>query len=1542
MNQIDALEDTIDQVVCSPIESLQVDLGKFNKKLDSYCKETESYLVVNNHSPSEARPALRWLTVMLFGVVVAVTLLLNIGIVIAGATNSQMAICNIGIAVLYVLVGMCVMSDLARGKTHFQDERERLIERLKRVAEQVRELVRERQHWTTEAAQSKWATDNEKLKLQLAKQQVESIQEKLDASFAELQILVESVEQKEKAEAELQETLISRDATKAALIVQTRDLEEQIAKSTATIEELNEQQLRVQRELNELIDFLGLQQNENEKLEHLKADIASLESTLETKTATLAEIEKECQAGTLERARLQEESLTLLAKVSENEAKLAEILESVSLLNLDINEKTLAGDALTAKLSEDHRAIELAIAETNLSRERIMAEVSHITAEYEALKENVATSQQTHVELINQTVELEGQLSQRQESIILADANLRSLDVSLIAKQTQLETILNESVVVEQRIAQLLTQLAELECLSAVKLATEASETLSFAANRQEVIEAENAQRVELESTRVELEAIRSELDARQILIEESFQNSHKISREAEKSLSDATRRVEMLSGKADSLAEQVEAKSTELFGHKQELIAIRAEIRELEAARVAISVGAEELAAVELHIQSRHSELAELEEQIAEARRTLTNKQEDIGQLDTQYSTIQAALESLNVELLDRSLNSDQLQTHCNQLANECQQLDASKVALAAQLEVVKNELIEIQNRIQEQQTSHAFLMAEHRSLSQEYERLVDSNQQLREQNEEAELEADRLSQLKSYSEELEVQIASSNRQIDQLADEHDSLANAVKEQSATLESCSIRTRQIQSELPDWELKLATAQVRQSDLEQELCEMMASLDEARLEKTEIESEERTAKTRIEKLKHRASEIEHECTSSVAKLQQLSDEVAEAQGIVQQWTDYMTTLQSDQQKKEATIQALEGRISHLQSQESAASDAYEASKEKLEATHSELQDLQAEQQRLELELKTSQLDLEMTVQQREMENDHKAQLQFAIKELERQSLTMEQQLSAAMQQLEKTIGESAQRVQQRHDLEQSIEELQVKRSSLETELAMIQESSDALVAANRDASDALTQARSEHAEFEMKIENLETVELECKARQFDLQQLKRELSDHQAELGMIRQEVNAMETKKIQLAKIEFEYEESQANLSQSTSEYSQLQSRLSLLETEFSQLESTYAAKKFALEQLNELAEDKQSTLRTLEKDLQSNRDHSAQIQSQIQLESDRLATIAQSIVNKTTHADELEYHLEVLQRETGKLSARRKAIEDSIALLMENENNLHEKIRVLSQQQTENAMAAQQRIDQLMKNLQSLNERRDAAESELQSKELAIRDLENEMLNTKRAIQDAQQDLDESTLAVRDSRKQLDDANALKLESENELNASKQASQILVGEQEQKKLEIKATEAMLATVKATLQELQTEKVRLAPEVMELKAKCDELKIDRKNTIDEINILILQREELASLPQAENAELQEIESSTMLFKNVTVLENNSPSYFDSVEDITVENDQKSLSISSEMSTEEELLVAVNSLKNAVPPPRVIGVAKIDAWDLVFSGSTNE
>ena len=129
MNQIDAMEETIDRVARCPMESLQVDLSKFSNQLETYCNEAKSTLVANGNAPTNTPYSLRSMTVLLFGIVVAITLTLNVTIVIAGATNSQMVICNIGIAVLYVLVGMCVISDLSRGKLYFQNERELLLEK---------------------------------------------------------------------------------------------------------------------------------------------------------------------------------------------------------------------------------------------------------------------------------------------------------------------------------------------------------------------------------------------------------------------------------------------------------------------------------------------------------------------------------------------------------------------------------------------------------------------------------------------------------------------------------------------------------------------------------------------------------------------------------------------------------------------------------------------------------------------------------------------------------------------------------------------------------------------------------------------------------------------------------------------------------------------------------------------------------------------------------------------------------------------------------------------------------------------------------------------------------------------------------------------------------------------------------------------------------------------------------------------------------------------------------------------------------------------
>ena len=116
--------------------------------------------------------------------------------------------------------------------------------------------------------------------------------------------------------------------------------------------------------------------------------------------------------------------------------------------------------------------------------------------------------------------------------------------------------------------------------------------------------------------------------------------------------------------------------------------------------------------------------------------------------------------IESLNLELAERSLNVKQLQSQQTELADECLQLEEAKHGMTAQVEAANNNLLEIHRQSEEQKSKLDALIAEQVSLSHEYELLVEANKDLVDRNSEAELEAERLSQLKNDCLELELQI--------------------------------------------------------------------------------------------------------------------------------------------------------------------------------------------------------------------------------------------------------------------------------------------------------------------------------------------------------------------------------------------------------------------------------------------------------------------------------------------------------------------------------------------------------------------------------------------------------------------------------------------------------------------------------------------------------------------------------------------------------------------------------------------------------------
>jgi hypothetical protein len=108
---------------------LQDDLKDLLAKITSFTKVTAEFLTEVPQDETSSVAKISLVTKALFGIVAALTFAFNIGLNFLDASYGQMIIANMAISVLYVLVGMCLISDLSRGRTHFQNEREQMRER---------------------------------------------------------------------------------------------------------------------------------------------------------------------------------------------------------------------------------------------------------------------------------------------------------------------------------------------------------------------------------------------------------------------------------------------------------------------------------------------------------------------------------------------------------------------------------------------------------------------------------------------------------------------------------------------------------------------------------------------------------------------------------------------------------------------------------------------------------------------------------------------------------------------------------------------------------------------------------------------------------------------------------------------------------------------------------------------------------------------------------------------------------------------------------------------------------------------------------------------------------------------------------------------------------------------------------------------------------------------------------------------------------------------------------------------------------------------
>jgi prefoldin subunit 5 len=125
------------------LEDMQTEVRDLSRKISSFAKDAAEILSAESVANNGKRANVSLLTKQMFGVVALLTLTLNLGLYFINATLGQMIIANVGISALHVLVSMCVVSDLAKGRTYFQNKREQIQERIQTVSEYLKELFRQ-------------------------------------------------------------------------------------------------------------------------------------------------------------------------------------------------------------------------------------------------------------------------------------------------------------------------------------------------------------------------------------------------------------------------------------------------------------------------------------------------------------------------------------------------------------------------------------------------------------------------------------------------------------------------------------------------------------------------------------------------------------------------------------------------------------------------------------------------------------------------------------------------------------------------------------------------------------------------------------------------------------------------------------------------------------------------------------------------------------------------------------------------------------------------------------------------------------------------------------------------------------------------------------------------------------------------------------------------------------------------------------------------------------------------------------------------------
>ncbi len=761
------------------LESLGRDVHDLDNALAAYRQQIEDSLTPSLGGSRWGRLRISLATTTLFAAVIIFVVITNVLLSYLQASPTQMLQANGVVGVLYVLISLSYLNDLATAKTFARTESDALQLRVSDVIEQFREVLHTRQTWVEECTRAQWICETTKLKTQLVQQELSTKKELLATSSQQLDAIQTQIDAGKEQVQALSREAAANQGQLDSLITQHADLArdlhdqrcahdlllEQIGKDKAEQQtlvdrshelsaEIDAKQDRIENELpQKLLEIENNITKREEALITLEAEFEAYQSKMVALQSELSGVE---EAISLQQQTLSEhESLSGIAQAEcetlitrQAELKLnVEALELQQLRlsdeNTSLSEQVQLGNAAVAELESQKSKVAHAIDEAQKDLESKQAELERVNLAIDATDRKytstVALLQSTWAELdvglanaraLNQQQTAQSNLLEEGARQLAAhQSEIDTVEARIADQRAQLATVTAQEQELQTKVDWLLSQIGELERLSHAQVLTAdlIAELDASISDRRVMLAAATSQELEVQDRIAELlareTAIHSQHEQQMNEIDALQSKSARLASEVEQLQTLAEECRQSYVKAVDDAREQIGERNYELKAWCEKVSEKEKEFEGLSLKTQTIERVCQQF---EDQISRAKNELASIEELTSSANHSLEKLRATEAEAESQAVQLLEKAEALADQIGLRSLQLRDAEAELETLQAEVSQLQSLK----SQFDQLSQDSDLLESRLAQQRNESVLLnaqLADQRALEHQLQESID-----------------------------------------------------------------------------------------------------------------------------------------------------------------------------------------------------------------------------------------------------------------------------------------------------------------------------------------------------------------------------------------------------------------------------------------------------------------------------------------------------------------------------------------------------------------------------------------------------------------------------------------------------------------------------------------------------------------------------------------------------------------------------------------------------------------------------------------------